>query len=68
MKISDRIVASRRSDKEISTACGTAITVVWRWRMGQSIPHIRFIAALAESIGCEPADLIPPTPPPPEAA
>ena len=64
MEISTRIVRSRRTDKEIAAAVGTAITVVWLWRQGKTRPHIRFIAALAGAIGCEPADLIPP---PPEA-
>ena len=65
MEISARIVASRRTDREIAKAVGTAVPVVWQWRSGKTRPHIRFIAALAEAIGCEPADLIPP---PPEAA
>ena len=67
MDISTRIVRSRRSDKEIALACGTAIPVVWLWRQGKTRPHIRFIAALAGALECDVEDLIPP-PPAPEAA
>ncbi len=62
MKISERIRLSRRSDREISAAVGTSIPVVWRWRNGHTHPHIRFVAALADVIGCTPADLIPAKP------
>ncbi len=62
MKISERIEKSRRSDLEISNMVGVAAPVVWRWRRDKATPHLRFVAALADAIGCEPADLIPPAP------
>jgi transcriptional regulator with XRE-family HTH domain len=60
MKICERIQRSRRTDREISKAVGTSDSVVWHWRRGLTHPHIRFITALAEVIGCDPVDLIPP--------
>ena len=62
MEISERIVASRRTDREISNAIGATVPAVWKWRKGETRPNIKFIAALAEALGCDPADLIPPKP------
>ncbi len=59
MEISDRIVASRRTDKEIADVCQVAVPVVWRWRRGDTRPHIKSVRALARAIGCDPIDLIP---------
>ncbi len=62
MEISDRIVASRRTDREIAETCRVAVPVVWRWRRGDTRPHVRNIRALARAIGCDPSDLIPSEP------
>lgn len=62
MDISQRICASRRTDREIAAAVGVAVPVVWKWRTGKTTPRVKFIAALAQAIGCAPADLIPPAP------
>ncbi len=59
MKISERIIASRRTDREIADTCGVAVPVVWRWRRGATRPHIKNVRALARAIGCDPIDLIP---------
>ena len=59
MSIPERIVASGKTDRQISAEVGTSVPVVWRWRRGNATPHINRLAALARCLDCGVRDLVP---------
>ena len=57
--ISEMIIVSGLTNKELAAKAGVDNATAWRWRTGRRRPSIDQLAPLARALGCEPSELIP---------